>query len=153
TQVNTYLLFQTALSICGCAIAAKTDLPMFPVEIRAPMPCMCTEEYIPRIGNSVTSSYSVVLHQSLSSVSIMFSSSDIEMLDPSFSPMTDGSRMRDPQPITRQRSRSPVKKREYGFYEQVHQDHDGETCRDNQTKLEETHESWINGCGAYIGLN
>ncbi|KAL6035314.1 hypothetical protein STEG23_012582 [Scotinomys teguina] len=71
----------------------------------------------------------------------------------SLSPMTDGRRCRDPQPNTRQSSRSPVNEREEGFYEQVHEDHDRETCRDDKTKLMETHESWINGCGAYMELD
>ncbi|KAL6067796.1 hypothetical protein STEG23_026917 [Scotinomys teguina] len=37
-----------------------------------------------------------------------------------FSPITDGSRCRDSQPITRQSSRSPVKEGEEGFYDCVH---------------------------------
>ncbi|KAL6074595.1 hypothetical protein STEG23_028660, partial [Scotinomys teguina] len=54
-------------------------------------------------------------------------------------------------PITRQSSRSPVKERRR-FYEQVHQDHDGKHAgHPNQTRG--THESWINGCRACLGLD
>ncbi|KAL6092536.1 hypothetical protein STEG23_027402 [Scotinomys teguina] len=74
-------------------------------------------------------------------------------LQGSIGKVIDGSRCGDPRSITGQSSRSPVKEREEGFYEQVHQDHDGETCRDNQTKLEGTRESWINGCRTYMGLD